>query len=152
MQCCPNAYNAQTPYDMLPQHRLLVFVPSILPMTLNLHNLRLPLVIHYKRRQLASTNTPAIQAKREFLQIQSPLPVVPIHDAHALVLVLLLLLMVPVLLPWCAIVLRAGYTCLEINGAHVHNMEGVLLFEGYVWYETSVNNCEFAEIGDVANA
>ena len=123
----------------------------MLGMTLDLHYLRLPRMIDHKRSQLASTDTPAVQTKSEFLQIESFLPVVSVHNTQALVLLLFPLLVVPELLPWSARVLGTGYACFQVDGAHVHDMERILILEWDVWNKPGVNDCEFAKVGDIAN-
>lgn len=140
-QC--HAKSTQTPYD---DPIALILIPSVLLMALDLNNLGLALVIDNERGQLASTDTPAVQTERELLQVQSSLPIMPVHNAHALMRFLLLLLMVPEFLPWCTVVLGAGYACLEVNGAHVHDVEGILLFERNVGNKAGVDDRKFAEV------
>jgi hypothetical protein len=62
----------------------------------------------------------------------------------------LCLLVVPELFPWSATVLGRGYASLEVDGAHVHNMDWVLFFERRVWYETGVYGDQVTEVRHAA--
>jgi hypothetical protein len=65
----------------------------------------------------------------------------------------LLLLMIPELFPRGAAVMFArGDTGLEVNGAHVHGVEGILALEGRVRDEAGVYGDEGAEVGYGADA
>jgi hypothetical protein len=121
--------------------------------TLDLHNLPLTRLIHDQRTQLAPTHTPAVQPKRKLAHIQPALAVMSVDDARALALVQLRLAVIPELLPGrAAVVLGAGDARLEVDGAHVHGMERVLLLERDVRHQAGVHGDQGAHVRDVADA
>lgn len=101
---------------------------------------------------MSATRTPRIQALGILVQIQSALAIMSIHNGRAFMLGQLLLLVVPELLPRRARVLRAGDAGLEVDGAHVHDVHWVLVFERCVGDEAGVHGDEGAEVRDGADA
>lgn len=75
-----------------------------------------------------------------------------IDDRHPLLLWLVLLLVVPVLLPHCVFPRLGGQQRLQVNGPHVHHLEGVLVFEWNIRDKTSVHNSNIMQATDLANA
>jgi hypothetical protein len=130
---------------------LFLIIPT-LTLTFDAHQFRLPLIIHHHGRQPASRRTPRIQPLGPLLDIQSPLPVMTIYNRRALLMLQLLLLMVPECLPGGSVVGRRRDARLQVNSAHIHNVHGILLFEGCVGDEAGVHGDEVAEVGDVPDA
>lgn len=117
-----------------------------------MHKLRLALVIYDHRSELAATDTPGIQPFTILVYVQPLLTVMSIHDGRTLFLFQLLLPMIPELLPRRALVLTARNPCLQINRAHVHHVNWVLVFQRDVRHEAGVHGDEGAEIRDMADA
>jgi hypothetical protein len=67
-------------------------------------------------------------------------------------LIQFLLLVVPEFLPGGAAVLARGDARLEVDGAHVHDVERVLHLQGRVGHQAGVHGNEGAELGDSADA
>jgi hypothetical protein len=133
-------------------HLCLVFIIPLRLLTLDRHQFCLPLIIHHQRRQMPPTRTPRIQSLRILMDIQPPLPVMPVYHRRALMLLEFLLLMIPKLFPWRAVMFRARHAGAQVDRAHVHNMHGVLFFKRCIGHEAGVHGDEVAEVGDVADA
>lgn len=103
-----------------------------------MHQLGLAISINNKRCQLAPTNTSRIQTIRILMYIETLLPVVSVNHRRPIFLLQLLLAMVPELLPGGARMFTTRYSRLKIDSPHVHNVEGVLVFEWGVGNEAGV--------------
>jgi hypothetical protein len=124
----------------------LVLIVTLCALALDADEFRLALVVDDERCKMPATRTSGIKTFGVFLNIQTTLAVVAVDDGGAVMLLKLLLLMVPELLPRCAAVLRGGNACLEIDGAHVHNMNWILLFKWRVGNQASVHSNNLAEV------
>jgi hypothetical protein len=124
----------------------LVLIVTLCALTLDTDEFRLALVVNDERCKMSATRTACVQTLCVFLDIQATLAVVAVDDGGAVMLLKLLLLMVPELLPRCATVLRGGDACLEIDCAHVHNMNGILLFKWRVGDQASVHSNNLTEV------
>ena len=86
------------------------------------------------------------------LYVLSPLTIVSIDDRGALILVKLCLMMVPKLLPRRAAAILRRKARLEINGAHVHHLEGVLLLERDIRHQAGMHDDQLAQMRHLAHA
>jgi hypothetical protein len=132
--------------------RHLVLIIPLLALALDADQLGLTLVVHNEGRQVSTSCTSGVEPLGVLLDVQTPLPVMAVDDGGALVVLELLLLVVPELLPGGAVVLGGGDSRLEIDSAHVHNMDRILLFERRVGHKTGVDGDESAEFGHAADA
>jgi hypothetical protein len=117
---------------------------SALLTTFDMHQLRLAMPVDNKRRELASTDTPRIQPIGILMDVESLLSVMPVNYRRSIFRLQLVLAMIPELLPRCARMFATRYPRLEIDSPHVHDVEGVLVFEGCVGNEAGVYGYEVA--------
>lgn len=120
--------------------------------TADLYKVMLPTFFNDHGREAASTYTPRIQSHAVFLDVLSPLSIVSIDNCHLLLLWLVLLLVVPVLLPWCVLSGLGGEQRGQIDSPHVHHLEGVLLFEWNIRDKTGVHNRDIVQTANLPNA
>ena len=131
---------------------LLVLIIPLRCMALDMEQLRLAMPINDQRCKSLAAHTPRVKAVRVLLYIQPPLSIVSVDYGRPVALGKFLLAVVPELFPGRAGVFGAGDARFEVDGAHVHDVEGVLVLERYIGYEAGVDGDEGAEVGDVADA
>jgi hypothetical protein len=110
-----------------------------------------PSLSNNHRRQPPATHTPRIQPKTILPHIHPALPVMSINHRHLLALMLRIHDAIPQLLPGRAVAPLARHARLDINSAHVHDLEGVLVFEGNVRDEAGVDDGDVVQGADAAD-
>ena len=78
------------------------------------------------------------------MYIETLLSVVSVNHRRPILLLQLLLVMIPELLPRRARMFATRYSRLKLDSPHVHNVEGVLVFEWGVGDEAGVYGHEVA--------
>jgi len=86
------------------------------------------------------------------MHVEAFLSIVSIDNRGTVFMLQLLLSMVPELFPGGASMFGTRDPGFEIDAAHVHHVERVLILERGVGNETGVNGDEGAEMGDGADA